>query len=38
MQKEKLIEAVLGSMVRDGSIVIVGSGRNTKYMRREGGK
>ena len=32
------IEAVLGSMVRDGTIVIVGSGRNTKYMRREGGK
>lgn len=32
------IEAVLGSMVKDGAIVIVGSGRNTKYMRREGGK
>ena len=32
------IEAVLGSMVKDGAIVIVGSGRNTKYMRREGEK
>ena len=27
------VEAVLGAMVKDGSIIIVGSGRNTKYMR-----
>ena len=27
------VEAVLGSMVKEGSIIIIGSGRNTKYMR-----
>ena len=29
------VEAVLGSMVKDGSIIIIGSGRNTKYMRND---
>ena len=29
------VEAVLGSMVKDGSIIIIGSGRNTKYIRND---
>lgn len=29
------VEAVLGSMVKDGSINIIGSGRNTKYIRKK---
>lgn len=32
------VEAVLGSMVRDGSIIIIGSGRNSKYMRNDKGE
>lgn len=28
------VEAVLGSMVKEGSIKIIGSGRNTKYIRK----
>lgn len=28
------VEAVLGSMVKDGIIQIIGSGRNTKYMKK----
>lgn len=32
------VEAVLGSMVRDGSIIIIGSGRNSKYMRKNKGE
>ena len=27
------VEAVLGSMIKDGSIIMIGNGRNTKYMR-----
>ena len=27
------VEVVLGSMVKEGSIKIIGSGRNTKYMK-----
>lgn len=29
------VEAVLGTMVKNGSIIIIGSGRNTKYMRND---
>ena len=32
------VETVLGSMVKKGSIIIIGSGRNTKYMRNNNGK
>ena len=28
------VEAVLGTMVKDGLVEIVGSGRNTKYMKK----
>ena len=28
------VEAVLGTMVKDGLIVLIGSGRNTKYMKK----
>lgn len=31
------VEAILGSMVKDGSIIIIGSGRNTKYIRNDKG-
>ena len=27
------VEAVLGAMVRDGRIQVIGNGRNTKYIR-----
>lgn len=33
MQKTTTVEAVLGAMVRNKRIRIVGSGRNTKYLR-----
>ena len=32
------VEAVLGAMVKDGLIIIIGSGRNTKYMRNDRGQ
>lgn len=28
------VEAVLGTMVKEGTVVIIGSGRNTKYMKK----
>ena len=28
------VEAVLGTMVKNGTIKIIGSGRNTKYMKK----
>ena len=32
------VEAVLGSMVKNGSIIIIGSGRNSKYIRNDKGE
>ena len=29
------VEAVLGAMVKDGSVIILGSGRNTKYIKND---